>query len=144
MQLREVMSQAQGCREDDTAQSCARFMKEQNVGFAPICNQAGEPVGAITDRDLAIRVLADGRPAGTPISQVMTRDVVSCRLDDDLEEAKRLMRERRLSRIMVCDEQGRLQGVVALADLTDLDSEEEIGQTLQEVKSDSEQQPTAH
>jgi CBS domain-containing protein len=118
-------------------------MKEQNIGFAPICNEAGEPVGAITDRDLAIRVLADGRPAECNIADVMTRDVVACHVGDDLSSAEQLMRDHRKSRIMVCDQGGKLVGVISLSDVADMESEETAGRTLRDVASRESGQPHA-
>jgi CBS domain-containing protein len=142
MRVEELMSTAKGCREGDTVQSCARMMRDESIGFVPICNAAGEPIGAITDRDLAIRVLAEGRTPDEHVDQFMTRDVVACRLGDDVRDAERLMRERRKSRVMVCDDHGRLVGVVSLADIADVESDREIGETLQQVKSD--QPPAPH
>lgn len=141
MRVEEVMSPATGCREGDTVRKCARLMRDEEIGFAPICNQAGEPVGAVTDRDLAIRVLADGVPADEPIDRFMSRDVVACRLGDDLRDAERLMRDRQKSRIMVCDDSGKLRGVISLADVAEVESDESIGDTVQQVKSD---QPSMH
>ncbi len=140
MRVEELMSEATGCREDDPIRECASRMKEEDIGFLPICNERGEPVGAVTDRDLAIRVLAEGRSADEPVSAFMTRDVVGCRLGDDVKDAMELMQRERKSRVMVCDEQGKLKGVISLADIAELESEEEVGETLQEVKSDH---PTA-
>ncbi len=141
MRVEEVMSPAKCCREGESVRDVARLMKEENIGFVPICDDAGEPVGAVTDRDLAIRVLADGRSADEEIDRFMTRDIVSCRVGDDVRDAERAMRDERKSRIVVCDQQGRLKGVVSLADVADVESGEEIGETLQQVKSD---QPAAH
>ncbi len=141
MRVEEVMSPASGCREGDPVRKCARMMRDEEIGFAPVCNQAGEPVGAVTDRDLAIRVLADGLSADEPIDRFMTRDVVACRLGDDLKDAERLMRDRQKSRIMVCDDSGKLQGVISLADVAEVESDESIGDTVQQVKSD---QPSVH
>ena len=141
MRVEELMSKAKCCRQGQSVRECAQMMKEENIGFVPICDDDGKPVGAITDRDLAIRVLAEGRSADERIEAFMTRDVVAVRLGDDVEEAQRLMRERRMSRIMVCDDQGKLQGVISLADIVDATSETAAGHTLHEVKSD---QPTAH
>jgi CBS domain-containing protein len=136
MRVEELMSNARCCREGDSVQSCARLMKEENIGFVPICNEAGEPIAAVTDRDLAIRVLAEGRSADEAIDRFATRNVVACRIGDDAREAERLMRDHRMSRVMVCDEEGRLQGVISLADVADATSDEETGETLQQVKSD--------
>lgn len=141
MRVEEVMSDATCCRPGDSVRDCARVMKEQDIGFVPICNDADEPVGAITDRDLAIRVLAEGRTAEDALERFMTRDVISCRIGDEVSDAERLMRDQRKSRVMVCDAQGKLKGVISLADLADVESDESMGETLEQVKSD---QPPAH
>jgi len=141
MRVNELMSAAKCCREGASVRECARLMKEESIGFIPICNAKGEPVGAITDRDLAIRVLAEGHSADDRIDRFATSELVTCRLDSDVNEAERLMREHRKSRVMVCDDQGKLRGVVSLADIADAESDASVGRILSEVKSD---QPTAH
>jgi CBS domain-containing protein len=141
MRVEELMSTAKCCHEGDSVLECAKLMKQESIGFVPICSDAGEPIGAITDRDLCIRVLAEGRSADENLKAFMTRDVVACRIGDDVNDAERLMREHRRSRVMVCDEDGKLVGVISLADIADAESERSVGETLQEVKSD---QPTAH
>jgi CBS domain-containing protein len=141
MRVEDVMSSAKCCRESDSVIECAKLMRDESIGFVPICNEATEPIGAITDRDLTIRVLAEGRSPDEEIGAFMTRDVVSCQLDDDVSDVEHLMREHRKSRIMVCDEEGKIRGVVSLQDVAERESEESIGETLQQVKSD---QPIAH
>jgi CBS domain-containing protein len=141
MRVEQVMSKAKCCRETDSVIECAKMMRDESIGFVPICDEKFEPIGAVTDRDLAIRVLADGRSPDEPISTFMTRDVVSCRIDDDVSDVEKLMREHRKSRVMVCDDDGKLRGVVSLHDLAEMETEESIGETVQQVKSD---QPTAH
>lgn len=141
MRVEDVMSSAKCCRESDTVIECARLMRDDDIGFVPVCDDDKKPVGAVTDRDLVLRVLAEGRSFDDPLSTCMTRDVISCRVGEDVSDARRLMAEHRTSRTMVCDEQGRLVGVISLQDLAELESDEEIGETLQQVKSD---QPTAH
>lgn len=141
MRVDELMSAAKSCHQGDTVRDVARMMKEESVGFVPICDASDVPVGAVTDRDLAIRVLADGRSADEEIDAFMTRAVFTCRIGDEVRDAERLMREERRSRVMVCDAQGRLAGVMSLADIADIESEEDVGETFRRVKSD---QPTAH
>jgi CBS domain-containing protein len=142
MRVEEVMTEAKCCGREATVRDAAKLMKEENIGFVPICDDQRKPLGAITDRDLAIRVLAEGRSGDERVEAFMTREIVSCRIGDDLEAATRLMREQRKSRVMVCDEQGKLVGVISLQDLTEATSDEETGETLQDVKSD--QPPAAH
>lgn len=136
MRVEDLMTEARCQKEQDSIRECARTMKEEDIGFLPICDDQGKPTGAITDRDLAIRALAEGRSADEPVKAFMTRDVVTCRLGDDVREAVDLMRRERKSRVMVCDDQDRLRGVISLHDVAELESEEEAGETLQEVKSD--------
>ncbi len=140
MRVEDLMSPAKCCREDDSVRDVARVMRDENIGFVPICSASNQPIGAITDRDLVIRVLAEGRSGEEKISACMTRDVVGCRIGDDARDALKLMRQERRSRVMVCDEQGKLRGVISLADVAEMETEEEAGETLQEVKSD---QPSA-
>ena len=140
MRVEDLMSPAKCCRGDDSVRDVARVMRDENIGFIPICNAQNEPIGAVTDRDLVVRVLAEGRSAEERISACMTRDVMAARIGEDTRAALRLMREERKSRVMVCDEQGKLVGVISLADVAEMESEEETGETLQQVKSD---QPSA-
>jgi CBS domain-containing protein len=144
MRVEELMSEAKCCRESDSVIECAKLMRDRSIGFVPICDDDGKPVGAVTDRDLAIRVLADGRSPDETISSFMTRDVISCRPGDDVSQVARLMREHRKSRIMACDDDGKLVGVVSLQDIAETESEEEAGETLQQVKSGPADQPTTH
>ncbi|HEX9241753.1 MAG TPA: CBS domain-containing protein [Anaeromyxobacter sp.] len=144
MRVEELMSEAKCCRPTDAVIEAARLMRDESIGFVPICDDAGKPIGAITDRDLTIRVLADGRSPDEKLSAFMTRDVISCRTGDDAEEVARLMRTHRKSRVMVCDESDQLVGVVSLHDIAEAESDEEAGETLQEVKSGGPDQPAAH
>ena len=71
----------------------------------------------------------------------MTGDIVGCQLGDDVSRAAELMREQQVSRVMVCDAAGRLQGVISLQDVAEAESDESAGRTLTQVKSD---QASAH
>jgi CBS domain-containing protein len=144
MHVEELMSEAKCCSPSDAVIECARLMRDEGIGFVPICDDGGKPIGAITDRDLTIRVLADGRSPDDQVSSFMTKDVISCRTSDETDEVARLMRDHRKSRVMVCDDQGKLVGVVSLQDVAESESEEEAGETLQQVKSGGPDQPTAH
>ncbi len=141
MRVDEVMSAAKCCRPDATVQDCARMMRDENIGFIPICDEQGKPVGAITDRDIAVRVVAEGKTGSERARTFMTRDLVGCRLGEDVSAAERLMRHRQVSRVMVCDERGRLQGVISLQDLSEAAGEEDTGRTVAQLKTD---QPSMH
>ncbi len=143
MHVDELMKKPECCRAGDSVRDCALLMKTQNIGFVPICNESTQPIGTLTDRDLALRILADGRPADAKVDDVMTKDVVSCHSGDDLAEALRLMRERRKSRIMVCDDQDKLLGVISLSDIAESEPDEIAGQALRDVAARESQQPQA-
>ena len=118
MLIREIMTEApEVVAPDDTIADAARRMRDLDVGSLPVCD--GEKlVGMVTDRDIAVRAVADGRDAeDTCVCDVMTPEVVSLRVDDDIERARELMEERQVRRLPVLDEQKRLVGVVALGDL---------------------------
>ncbi|HET8540205.1 MAG TPA: CBS domain-containing protein, partial [Anaeromyxobacter sp.] len=82
MRVEEAMSEATCCTAETSVRDCARMMKDQDIGFLPVCDAQGAPIGAITDRDLAIRVLADGRSPDERVAAFMSRDVVGCRIGD--------------------------------------------------------------
>ena len=102
-------------------QTAAHHMREQNVGFLPVCDKEMRVVGTLTDRDIAIRAVADNLPASTKVEELMTREVVGCSPEDDLNHARDLMGVHHKSRIMCIGRGGRLQGVISLSDLAQLD-----------------------
>jgi CBS domain-containing protein len=118
MLCRDLMTKSVArCAEGLTVEACARMMRDNNVGFLPVMDGRGQVVGVVTDRDLAVRVLANDLPAETPVGDVMTRDVRVCRFDDDLESAERKMGLARKSRLVVTDDGGRCVGVISLSDV---------------------------
>ena len=132
MLCEEIMKREVECvSPDDTAQSAARIMLDENVGFLPVCEESKNVVGTITDRDLAIRLVAGALPAQSKIGEIMTREVISCTPKDDIRLAERLMARNHKSRIM-CVEDGRLVGVISLSDIAQKDGGR-AGQTLAEV-----------
>jgi len=105
-------------REDETAQAAAQRMREDDLGFLPVCDADGIAVGVVTDRDLALRVCADDRrSAETLVRDVMTPGVVACRAGHTLVHAQGLMEKHRKSRVLVTDEHGRPVGVLSVTDL---------------------------
>ena len=112
----------------------ARRMRDQNVGFLPVCDEQMRVVGVVTDRDIAVRAVADDLPAATPVGEIMTLEVIACRPDDDAREARELMARHQKSRIMCLSESGRIEGVISLSDIAQFD--EYVGASiLREVAS---------
>jgi CBS domain-containing protein len=134
MHCRDLMTKnVTVCSEDDTAEWCARLMRERKVGFVPVVDADGRVSGLVTDRDLALRVVGEGQPAATPLSAIMTRDVRICRPDDELEVAEHRMAALRKSRLVVVDDFGRCVGVISLSDIAQADSRSHAGDVLYEV-----------
>jgi CBS domain-containing protein len=135
MRCEEIMKQdLEVVREQDTVQAAARRMRDANIGFVPVCTESLRVVGTVTDRDLAVLVCAENRPADTTqVGEIMTRDLVACRPVDDVRHAERLMSEHKKSRIMVVDENEGLLGVISLSDIADRDTPAQAGRTLRKV-----------
>lgn len=115
----------------------ARAMRDNNVGFLPVCQSDGTVAGVLTNRDIVVRVLAEGLPASTPAEEVMTGDefddLVICHSGDDIAVVERLMRLNRVSRVLVLGDDERLVGVVSLADVAQFDSECRVGEVIADV-----------
>jgi CBS domain-containing protein len=101
----------------------ARKMRDQNIGFLPVCDESMCALGAVTDRDVAIRAVAEGLPLTSRVSTILTPEIIACDPNDDLEFARNLMMSRQKSRIMCLSRSGRLEGVISLSDLASLDEQ---------------------
>ena len=100
------------------------------MGVLPVCN-GDRLVGMLTDRDVTIRVVADGRdPKTTTVEQAMTRQVVYCFEDQDIEEAERVMEKHQIRRLPVLDRDKRIVGIVSLGDLAVKNDENRAGTEL--------------
>jgi CBS domain-containing protein len=115
-----------------TAQEAARLMTSEDVGALPIV-EGDKLVGVVTDRDLAIRVLAEGKSPDTVVSKIASKDVVTVDPDQTLEEAARLMAEHQVRRLPVVEEDGSLVGVLAQADIAQSGQDLLTGETVQRI-----------
>jgi CBS domain-containing protein len=104
-----------------TLEEAALRMRDEGIGFLPVCDEAGRVVGTITDRDITIRAFASGEPGSQPVEPFMTCSVVGCRPTDDLAYALELMSQEKVSRILCVDEEGLLEGVISLSDIAQLE-----------------------
>jgi CBS domain-containing protein len=108
------------CTPSSSAQTAAIIMHQKDTGMVPVNEDffSRKLVGVVTDRDLCLGVLARGRdPSHVWVEECMTRDPVTCQLDEEIGAALRRMREHQVRRIPVVDEAGNLMGIVSLADL---------------------------
>ncbi len=124
------------CRSEETAASVARIMRQRNVGFVPVCNDAGAVRGVLTDRDLVLRVVAERRdPDVTRAEQVLTPEVVFCSPEDRLEHAEKQMARHKKSRILCVDDQKRPLGVISLSDVARVERAKAVTRVLRAVST---------
>jgi CBS domain-containing protein len=121
------------CYLDTTAQECARIMRDMRVGFVPVLDGKERVAGVVTDRDLVVNVLARGRDSNVSVESVMSRDVVTCKPDDDVLVAEDTIVRAQRSRILVVDGQGRCVGVLSLTDISQRESPIRAGRILNSV-----------
>jgi len=120
MRARDIMTaRPECCTPDDTAERAAHLMEENDCGCLPVVDDRDSRhlVGVVTDRDIAIRGVAHGRGADTPVRELMTPDVACCTVNSDLADVERLMAERQVRRVPIIDDRGCCVGIVAQADI---------------------------
>lgn len=117
--LKEAMTRTVECvKPDDPVQDIAARMKNLDLGSFPVCDDQGRVVGMITDRDLVLRVMAEGRDPWTArVRDVMTREVATVGEEESVESAEELMKERQIRRIPVVDREHRLTGYFSIGRL---------------------------
>ena len=115
-----------------TAQEAARTMKSEDVGSLPIV-EGEKLVGVITDRDLAIRIIAEAKGVDTPVAEIASKDVVTIDPQQSLEEAARLMASNQVRRLPVVEEDGKLVGILAQADVAQAGHDSLTGETVQQI-----------
>jgi CBS domain-containing protein len=140
MLLKDVMTRQVECvGPDDTIQAAARKMRDLNVGPVPVCGTDGKLAGMVTDRDLAVRAVADGHdPKACKVRDVMTPEVVYCFEDQDTQDASRIMQDKQIRRVLVLNRDKRMTGIVSLGDLAVDASKQQAGETLRAVSEPAE------
>ena len=134
----EVMTKnAVCCLPNDSVAKAAELMKSENIGSIPVIEneQTQKLVGIVTDRDLALKIVAEGRDAtSTKVEAVMTHKVVTCRAEDDLQKALDAMAEHQLRRIPVVDDDNKILGIIAQAVVaTRVDQPEKTAEMVKEI-----------
>ena len=132
--IREVMtSKVCSIDADKPVAYAAKMMRDEDVGLAPIV-EGDRLVGTLTDRDIAIRVVAEGRdPESTPVRDVASTDLVTVDPQQDFDEALRLMAQHQVRRLPVVEEDGRLVGVVAQADVARQADDRQTGEVVERI-----------
>jgi CBS domain-containing protein len=135
VKISEVMTRdVKTVRPDQTAKEAATFMLDEDAGSMPV-SDGDKLVGMLTDRDIAVRGVAQGYGPDTPISQIMTENVVSAHEDDDVQDIATKMSRAQVRRIPVLDSNDRICGIVSLGDLSREADEDCAEQALQGVSA---------
>lgn len=136
MKCKEVMTvNPSCCQVTDTVHRAAQLMKSEDVGPIPILEdmESRRLAGVVTDRDIVLKLVAkDLNPNTTPVSEIMTTEVVTCRVNDDAHQAVHLMEEHQVRRILIVNDSGQLAGIISQADVAT--RMKEPGQTAEVVK----------
>jgi CBS domain-containing protein len=139
MKVKDVMTPKVECvRPEATVREAAIKMKSHDVGPIPVC-EGDRLLGILTDRDIVVRAVAEGRDGGTTrVQDIMTRDIVTAGADDDVKDVARLMKQHQVRRIVVVDRDKKLVGIVSMKDLAvDTGDEKMAGEVLEKVSEDA-------
>jgi CBS domain-containing protein len=131
--IKEVMTRdVRACEPNATVADAAKVMAQEDVGPVPIVED-GRLVGIVTDRDIVVRVVAEGRdPNATTVKEIASTDLVTVSPGDDLDEVLNLLAERQVRRLPVV-EGDRLVGIVAQADVARLGKDKKTGEVVEEI-----------
>ena len=135
MRCREIMTKnVRTATPAMSVREAALLMREGDMGAVPVVD--GKLIGIITDRDIVVRVVAEGKDPATPISEAMTTELFTVTPDDFVFEAIRLMGDKQVRRVPVIDSDGKLVGIIAMADVAlETEDQREIAETLEEISS---------
>ncbi len=136
MKARDIMTTEPECiTRDSTLQDAARLMRDGGFGAVPVVEDTRERrvIGIITDRDIAIRHVAEGHTSSCSVGDHMTDDIVTVRADDDLSEVEETMADEQIRRVPVVDDDDRLVGMIAQGDIARQDSASDVGDTVKDI-----------
>ncbi|MBA2462667.1 MAG: CBS domain-containing protein [Actinobacteria bacterium] len=133
--IRDAMTSNPKTVEAGTSvQEAARLMQSEDVGSIPIV-EGDRLIAIVTDRDVAVRVVAEGKGPETTVGEIASQDLVTIDPEQSLDEAARLMGEHQLRRLPVCEEDGKLVGILAQADIAQSGHDSLTGDTVQRISS---------
>lgn len=140
MQVKDIMTDNPLCCTPDTSlRDVARMMVDCDCGEIPVVDTAQRPIGVVTDRDITCRAVAQGKnPLEMKANDVMSHPVITVRPDTDIDDACDAMETHQVRRVPVVDDDGKICGIVAQADIARNAPEEETAEMVRDVS-----QPTA-
>ena len=129
------------CLPTDQVAAVAQIMKRENIGPMPVVDsqENRKLIGIITDRDLAMKVVGNGRDVeSTKVEAVMTRKVVTCREDDELKRALKSMSDHQIRRIVIVDSANKVVGIISQADLaTRMNQPEKTAEVVKDISQEN-------
>jgi CBS domain-containing protein len=140
MTCAEVMTPSPtACQPQHTTMDAAELMKREDCGLVPVTSENGKLIGVLTDRDIVVKVIAEGRdPRNTAVSEVMSTDLVTCLPQETIETVMEQMATRQVRRIPIIERDGSLVGIVAQADIaTRLGMDNATGQVVQAISEET-------
>ena len=140
MKLKDIMTTNVECvRPEDTLQDAARKMRDLDVGPLPVCGDNERLAGMITDRDITVRAVAEGKdPRTATVREAMTEEIIFGFEDQEIGDAARVMEQKQIRRLVVLDRDKRLVGIVSLGDLAvESGNRSTAGEVLHEVSGPS-------
>jgi CBS domain-containing protein len=136
MKVSDAMtSQVSVARPTDSIRQVAETMAKVDSGVVPVVED-GKVVGLVTDRDIVIRVVAEGGDLEGPVSAIMSDDVQTCSADDNLADAAAQMASHQIRRLVVTGEKGDLVGILSLGDIATDYGAKVVGKTLEEISAE--------
>jgi CBS domain-containing protein len=138
MKIQDIMTKDPSCvTPDATVREAAQVMKREDVGVVPVVDTDSDKrlVGIVTDRDIAIRCVAEGKDGSCRVREVMSSDdLATCSFSDDVERVMDAMRTEKVRRIPIVDERGSLVGIVSQADVLRKSGDtNRAGETVEEI-----------
>jgi CBS domain-containing protein len=136
MKIKEIMTtQIETVTPSMPIAKVAEKMRDLDIGFIPVCEKNNKIVGTVTDRDITIRSVAQGRdPRLAPVSEIMTQTVFHCYEEDDVDSVARSMQQSEVRRMVILDRQENLVGIVSLGDIARVSGEQSMaGETLRQI-----------
>ena len=132
--IRDVMTKdPQSLEGAASVIEAARLMRDEDAGIVPVV-EGEKLVGTVTDRDIAVRVVAEGKsPESVTVGEIASRDLVTIDPQQELSEALRLMARHQVRRLPVVEEDGRLVGIVAQADIARNASDAQTGDLVEDI-----------
>jgi CBS domain-containing protein len=136
MRVSEIMTKnVRTAASGTTLREAAAIMRDGDMGAVPVVDE-GKLIGIVTDRDIVVRAVSEGKSADSPVAEAMTSELFTVSPDEFVFEAVRLMGDKQVRRIPVINSDGSLAGIIAMADIAlQMEDEREIAETLEEISS---------